>query len=114
MNVILVAVISVGVIALVAALVLYLASKKFAVYEDPRIAQVAEVLPQANCGGCGFPGCSGLASAIVKNPKNLWLLWCVAMEHVLIVRISTSTMASKVVLLHQLFMAVKRGVVLAV
>ena len=66
MNVILVAVISVGVIALVAALVLYLASKKFAVYEDPRIAQVAEVLPQANCGGCGFPGCSGLASAIVK------------------------------------------------
>ena len=66
MNVILIAVISVGVIALVAALVLYLASKKFAVYEDPRIAQVAEVLPQANCGGCGFPGCSGLASAIVK------------------------------------------------
>lgn len=66
MNVILIAVISIGVIALVAALVLYLASKKFAVYEDPRIAQVAEVLPQANCGGCGFPGCSGLASAIVK------------------------------------------------
>lgn len=66
MNVILIAVISIGVIALVAALVLYLASKKFAVYEDPRIAQVAEVLPQANCGGCGYPGCSGLASAIVK------------------------------------------------
>ena len=42
MNVILVAVISVGVIALVAALVLYLASKKFAVYEDPRIAQALE------------------------------------------------------------------------
>ena len=66
MNVILIAVISIGVIALVAALVLYLASKKFAVYEDPRIAQVAEVLPQANCGGCGYPGCGGLASAIVK------------------------------------------------
>ena len=66
MNVILIAVISVGVIALVSALVLYLASKKFAVYEDPRIAQVAEILPQANCGGCGYPGCSGLASAIVK------------------------------------------------
>lgn len=66
MNVILIAVISVGVMALVAALVLYVASKRFAVYEDPRIAQVAEVLPQANCGGCGYPGCSGLASAIVK------------------------------------------------
>ena len=66
MNVILIAVISIGVIALAAALVLYVASKKFAVYEDPRIAKVAEVLPQANCGGCGYPGCNGLASAIVK------------------------------------------------
>ena len=56
MNVILIAVISLGVIALVSAAILYVASKKFAVYEDPRIAQVAEVLPQANCGGCGYPG----------------------------------------------------------
>lgn len=58
MNVILIAVISLGVIALVSAAILYVASKKFAVYEDPRIAQVAEVLPQANCGGCGYPGCT--------------------------------------------------------
>ena len=47
MNVILIAVISLGVIALVSAAILYVASKIFAVYEDPRIAQVAEVLPQA-------------------------------------------------------------------
>ena len=47
MNVILIAVISLGVIALVLAAILYVASKKFAVYEDPRIAQVAAVLPQA-------------------------------------------------------------------
>lgn len=66
MNVILIAVISLGVIALVSAAILYVASKKFAVYEDPRIAQVAEVLPQANCGGCGYPGCSGFADACVK------------------------------------------------
>ena len=38
-----------GVIALVSAAILYVASKKFAVYEDPRIAQVAEVLPQEMC-----------------------------------------------------------------
>ena len=56
MNLILIAVISLGAIALVLAAILYVASKKFAVYEDPRIAQVAEVLPQANCGGCGYPG----------------------------------------------------------
>lgn len=66
MNLILIAVISLGAIALVIAVILYLASKKFAVYEDPRIAQVAEILPQANCGGCGFPGCSGFADACVK------------------------------------------------
>ena len=66
MNVILIAVISLGAIALISAAILYVASKKFAVYEDPRIAQVAEVLPQANCGGCGYPGCSGFADACVK------------------------------------------------
>ena len=66
MNLILIAVISLGAIALVLAAVLYVASQKFAVYEDPRIAQVSEVLPQANCGGCGYPGCSGFADACVK------------------------------------------------
>ena len=66
MDLILVAVISLGAIGLISAVILYAASKKFAVYEDPRIGQVAEVLPQANCGGCGYPGCSGFAAACVK------------------------------------------------
>ena len=66
MNVILIAVIVLGMIGLVSALVLYIISHKFAVHEDPRIAQVAEVLPQANCGGCGYPGCSGFAATCVK------------------------------------------------
>ena len=57
MDFILIAVIVLGAIGLVAALVLFAASKKFAVYEDPRIAQVSELLPGANCGGCGFAGC---------------------------------------------------------
>ena len=47
MNLILIAVISLGAIALVLAAILYVASKKFAVYEDPRIAQVGEGVPQA-------------------------------------------------------------------
>ena len=63
---ILIAVISLGVIALIAAAILYVCSKKFAVYEDPRIGKVAAVLPQANCGGCGYPGCGGFAEACVK------------------------------------------------
>ncbi|MBQ2435417.1 MAG: RnfABCDGE type electron transport complex subunit B, partial [Bacteroidaceae bacterium] len=66
MNTILVAVIALGVTALVLAGVLFVVSKQFAVEEDPRVGQVAEVLPQANCGGCGFPGCAGFADACVK------------------------------------------------
>ncbi|GAD05662.1 ferredoxin [Porphyromonas crevioricanis] len=54
------------VIGAIGSLLLFLAAKKFEVKEDPRIGQVAEVLPQANCGGCGFPGCSGFASACAK------------------------------------------------
>ena len=66
MNFILSAVIVLGSIALVAAVILYVCSKKFAVKEDPRLALVSEALPGANCGGCGFPGCSGMADALVK------------------------------------------------
>ena len=66
MNTILIAVIALGLTALVLAAVLFVVSKKFAVEEDPRVGQVAEVLPQANCGGCGYPGCAGCADACVK------------------------------------------------
>ena len=44
---------------------LTVASKVFYVYEDPRIAEVEGLLAGANCGGCGFPGCSGAAAAVV-------------------------------------------------
>lgn len=66
MDFILSAVIVLGGIALVAAVILYVCSKKFAVYEDPRLGAVLEALPGANCGGCGYPGCSGMADALVK------------------------------------------------
>lgn len=66
MQVIIIAVVILGLVGLIAAAVLFAASKKFAVHEDPRLGQVAEVLPQANCGGCGYPGCSGFAGACVK------------------------------------------------
>lgn len=67
MNFILIAVLVLGAIALISAVILYLVSKKFAVEEDPRLAKVSALLPQANCGGCGFAGCSGMASALVKG-----------------------------------------------
>ena len=70
MNEMLIAVVVLGVVGLISAIVLYFASKKFAVWEDPRIKQVSELLPQANCGGCGYPGCSGFASACVKTSES--------------------------------------------
>ena len=64
---ILTAVIVLGSIALIAAVILYVCSKKFAVKEDPRLPLVTAALPGANCGGCGYPGCSGMADALVKG-----------------------------------------------
>lgn len=43
------------------------ASKKFKVEKDERISVVNDMLPAANCGGCGYPGCAALAEAIVKG-----------------------------------------------
>lgn len=49
------------------AVLLYLVAKKFHVEEDPRVEQVNEALPGANCGACGYPGCSGFAAACVQS-----------------------------------------------
>ncbi|MDO4496775.1 MAG: RnfABCDGE type electron transport complex subunit B [Bacteroidales bacterium] len=66
MNGIVIALIALGVLGLVGSLLLYVVAKQFYVYEDPRVGQVEESLPGANCGGCGFPGCHGMADACVK------------------------------------------------
>lgn len=66
MNLILLAVISLGTIGAVGATVLYFVSQAFHVEEDPRIGVVQDILPAANCGGCGFPGCAGFAGACVR------------------------------------------------
>jgi len=44
-----------------------LALRRLAVEEDPRIEQVEERLPHANCGACGYPGCRAFAEATVKG-----------------------------------------------
>lgn len=57
------------------AVVLYLVAQKFKVFEDPRIDQVADLMPGANCGGCGFAGCRNFAEAIVKS-EEMGSLFC--------------------------------------
>jgi len=74
MNPILIALIVLGGIGLLLALVLFFTAKSFKVEEDPRIGQVQEVLPGANCGGCGYPGCRGFAETCVKSESLEGLL----------------------------------------
>ncbi|MGI9532523.1 Fe-S cluster domain-containing protein [Lutimonas sp.] len=62
-------------IGLVAATILYIVSKKFYVYENPLIADVDEILPAANCGGCGSPGCKAFAEKLV-NTEDISDLFC--------------------------------------
>jgi len=66
MTFILTAVLVLGITGLVLGLVLYAVSRKFKVEEDPRVGQITELLPGANCGGCGFPGCAAFAAACVQ------------------------------------------------
>ncbi|MCB1762117.1 MAG: RnfABCDGE type electron transport complex subunit B, partial [Gammaproteobacteria bacterium] len=49
------------------AFILAIANRKLYVYEDPRIDEVEEMLPHANCGACGKPGCRPFAEALVKG-----------------------------------------------
>ena len=56
-----------GGLGLVFGLVLAAASKVFYVETDPRLDQLNECLPGANCGGCGFAGCGAYAEAVLKG-----------------------------------------------
>jgi formate dehydrogenase (NADP+) beta subunit len=59
-------------LGLAASIVLAIASRAFYVWEDPKVLAVADLLPGANCGGCGYAGCAASAEAIAagKAPVN--------------------------------------------
>ncbi len=54
-------------LSLLLALVLVIANRRFWVYEDPRIDTVTDLLPGANCGACGQPGCRAFAEVVVAG-----------------------------------------------
>ena len=56
-----------GILGGVFGAVLAFAAKIFYVEQDERIDQIIAVLPGANCGGCGYAGCSNCASEIVSG-----------------------------------------------
>jgi Na+-translocating ferredoxin:NAD+ oxidoreductase subunit B len=64
---ILTAVAIVGGVGLLFAVLIAVANRKFRVWEDPRIDGVANMLPNANCGACGLPGCRAFAESAVAG-----------------------------------------------
>jgi len=56
---------TIGGVGLLCGITLALAARFLAVKEDPRIAELEEILPGANCGGCAYAGCADYAKAIV-------------------------------------------------
>lgn len=64
---ILIATLVVGIVGLVIGVSLVFAGNKFYVETDEREIKIRECLPGNNCGACGYPGCDGVAAAIVKG-----------------------------------------------
>lgn len=62
-----IAVAALSALALVFGLVLGFAARRFEVDEDPIASQVDELLPQSQCGQCGYPGCRPYAEAVANG-----------------------------------------------
>ena len=56
-----------GGLGLAFGIILSVAFRKLAVEVDPKEAEILALLPGANCGACGFPGCQGLTEALIKG-----------------------------------------------
>lgn len=66
-----------GATSLVAALILYIVSKKFMVEQDETTSRIVDILPQANCGGCGRAGCADFACICAKADADTFAnLYC--------------------------------------
>ncbi len=68
---IIVAALVVSIVGILIGILLGIAGEKFAVEVDEKEILVREALPGNNCGGCGFPGCDGLAKAIAKGEAEV-------------------------------------------
>jgi formate dehydrogenase (NADP+) beta subunit len=64
------AMVVIGGIGFASSIILGIASKVFYVEVDPIVQAVTEALPGANCGACGFAGCSSCAKAIAKGKAS--------------------------------------------
>lgn len=67
MKLIILAIIVLGFLGLFFGIIIYFIGQKFKVIEDPLIDIIVDLLPGANCGGCGLAGCRAFAEALVKS-----------------------------------------------
>ncbi len=56
-----------GILGGVFGTILVIVSRIFAVETDPKVEEIDEILPGANCGACGEPGCTSFAQAVVEG-----------------------------------------------
>lgn len=71
MTAIWIAIVALSLLALFFGLVLGYASRRFQVEEDPVVEQVEAMLPQSQCGQCGYPGCRPYAEAVSLNGEKI-------------------------------------------
>ena len=74
MHNILLALVCFAVMSGILGLILAVASKVFAVHTDERVEKITELLPGANCGGCGYSGCAALAEGDAAKRTDIFFL----------------------------------------
>ncbi|MDY4972994.1 MAG: (Fe-S)-binding protein [Erysipelotrichaceae bacterium] len=65
------AIIMMLVVGAVLGIVLGISAKVFYVKPDTRVEDITKMLPGYNCGGCGYPGCAGMAEALVNKESEV-------------------------------------------
>ena len=73
MEAIMMPVVVLGITGILMGLFLAFASKKFEVQVDPKVEAIMAILPGVNCGGCGYPGCTGYAIGVVEEGISMTL-----------------------------------------
>lgn len=71
MSILIHSILTLGILGLIYGLGLAFASKKFHVEVDPKIEKISGILPNVNCGACGFPGCAAYAEAVATKGAKI-------------------------------------------
>lgn len=71
MSAVWIAIAAVSVLGLLFGMILGFASRRFAADEDPIVDRIDDILPQSQCGQCGYPGCRPYAEAVGNQGENI-------------------------------------------